>query len=102
GGGGFGQNITPNAAPLRITPFEPEQPADGGSPAGRSRPSATERPRQEDVARVAQQTGGQSDRPRVVVQFASDPGQLLLSGTLAGRPVLAWGAAALDHPVRPP
>src|SRR5262245_2406353 len=24
GGGGFGQNITPNAAPLRITPFEPE------------------------------------------------------------------------------
>ena len=98
GGGGFGQNITPNATPLRITPFDPELPVDGGDAPARGRTPAAERPRPEDVERVAQQTGAPApQRPRVVVQFASDPGQLLLSGTLAGGQLLAGRAAAVDE-----
>jgi hypothetical protein len=98
GGGGFGQNITPNATPLRITPFEPEQAVDGDQPASRGRTPAAERPRAEDRDRVAPQTGGAAaERPRVVVQFASDASQLLLSGTLSGGQLLAGRAAAVDE-----
>jgi hypothetical protein len=99
-GNGFGQNITPNATPLRITPFEAEQPVDGDQPGSRARSATPERPRAEDVDRVAQQTGGPvAVRPRVVVQFAADPSQLLLSGTLAGGQTLSGRAAAIDAPV---
>ena len=46
----------------------------------------------------AQQTGGAAaERPRVVVQFASDASQLLLSGTLSGGQLLAGRAAAVDE-----
>ena len=38
-------------------------------------------------------------RPRVVMQFSSDPNNLLLSGTLANGQFLTNRAAALDHPV---
>jgi hypothetical protein len=97
GTSGFGQNITPNATPLSITPFEPEQSVDGDRPTPRGQTAAPERPRPEDVDRVAQQTDGEASRPRVVVQFASDPGQLLLSGTLAGGQALSGRAAAIDQ-----
>jgi zinc carboxypeptidase len=100
GSGGFGQNITPNATPLRITPFEPEPSDASDQPAQRTRTTPPERPRAEDVDRVAQQTGGPSPaRPRVVMQFATDPGQLLLSGTLAGGQALAGRAAAIDEKI---
>jgi hypothetical protein len=94
---GFGQNITPNATPLRISPFEPEQEVSGDQPAGRERNVANERPRAQDVAQLAQQTGGPAEpRPRVVMQFAPDASELLLSGTLAGGQALAGRAAAVD------
>jgi hypothetical protein len=100
GSGGFGQNITPNATPLRITPFEPEPSDATDQSAQRSRTTPPERPRAEDVDRVAQQTGGSAaSRPRVVMQFAQDPGQLLLSGTLAGGQALAGRAAAIDEKI---
>jgi len=96
---GFSQNITPNATPLRILPFEAELPL-GDSNAGSERNNTNERPRAEDVAQLAQQTGGSVGaaelRPRVVLQFASDPNELLLSGTLAGGQWLAGRAAAID------
>jgi len=99
GSGGFGQNITPNATPLRITPFEPEPSDASDQPAQRARTTLAERPRAEDVDRVAQQTGASAARPRVVLQFATDPGQLLLSGTLAGGQALAGRAAAIDEKI---
>jgi hypothetical protein len=92
---GFGQNITPNAVPLRIQPFEPEP----GEPApDRARPAAN------DVAQLRQlaaQFGIAIDgtRPRVVMQFSSNPNDLLLSGTLANGQLLASRAAALDSPL---
>ena len=95
---GFGQNVTPNAVPLRIQPFEAEPSASAG-PGGRG-----ERPAADDMAQMrqlAQQFGVTFDdtRPRVVIQFSANPTDMLLSGTLANGQLLANRAAALDHPV---
>jgi hypothetical protein len=89
---GLGQNITPNATPLRISPFEPA-PARGDEPAPPD-PSAQFRA-------MAQQFGVSfsSVRPRVVLSFSANADDLLLSGTLAGGQALARRAAALDVPL---
>jgi hypothetical protein len=94
--GGFGQNVTPNALPLRIQPLDPDT---NTPPAGRG-----ERPSADDTAplrQMAQQFGVaiEDTRPRVVVQFASNASDLLLSGTLANGQLLANHPAALDHPL---
>jgi hypothetical protein len=93
---GFGQNVTPNAVPLRIQPFEADT---NPAPSGRG-----ERPAADDLAQMrqmAQQFGITFDdtRPRVVMQFSANPTDMLLSGTLANGQFLANRAAALDHPV---
>jgi hypothetical protein len=95
---GFGQNITPNALPLRIEPLEPAGDANAAA-SGRG-----ERPAADDLAQMRQmaaQFGITIDetRPRVVMQFASNPNDMLLSGTLANGQFLANRAAALDHPL---
>jgi hypothetical protein len=93
---GFGQNITPNAVPLRIQPLEPDTnaPAEGRG----------ERPAADDMAQLRQmaaQFGIVIDdvRPRVVMQFVSNPNDMLLSGTLANGQLLANRAATVDHPL---
>jgi hypothetical protein len=93
---GLGQNVTPNAQPLRIQPFEPDP-----NPAASGR---GERPAADEMAQMRQmaaQFGITIDdtRPRVVMTFGSDPNTLLLSGTLAGGQALVNKAAALDHPL---
>ncbi|MBI3492246.1 MAG: hypothetical protein HY047_10765 [Acidobacteria bacterium] len=93
---GAGQNVTPNAVPLRIQPLEPEP---NTVTAGRG-----ERPPADDVAQLrqmAQQFGITLDetRPRVVMQFSSNANDLLLSGTLANGQLLTNRAAAVDHPL---
>ena len=96
---GMGQNVTPNAVPLRIQPFAPETAGTGesGAAAGRG-----ERPPADDVAQMRQlatQFGITLDetRPRVIMQFSSDASNLLLSGTLANGQFLTNRAAAIDH-----
>jgi hypothetical protein len=91
---GFGQNITPNAVPLRIQPLDPGDA--NAAPGGRG-----ERPAAGDVAQLRQQFGFPVDetRPRVVMQFSSDANNLLLSGTLANGQFLTNRAAALDYPL---
>jgi hypothetical protein len=94
--GGIGQNVTPNALPLRIQPFEADTnpaPSDRG-----------ERPPADDIAQMrqmAQQFGITIDdtRPRVVMQFSANPNDMLLSGTLLNGQFLANRAAALDSPL---
>jgi hypothetical protein len=94
---GLGQIVTPNAAPLQIAPFEPEPPA---SAAGDS-----DRPRDDERAEVRDRAAGQSagtgrqSQPRVVIRFAPEPGQLLLSGTLVNGQHLANRAAVVDAPL---
>jgi hypothetical protein len=93
---GVGQNITPNATPLRISPFE----ADSNPP----RETTNERPASEDVERLRQETPargrrGDSARPRVVMQFPENPNDLLLSGTIANGQYLSGRAIAVDQPL---
>jgi hypothetical protein len=90
---GVSQNVTPMATPLRLSPW------DTTSSGAR------------DSSRAARAPGGggggggfggqaaSGPRPRVVLQFATNPNDLLLSGTLAGGPALAGRAGVIDAPV---
>ena len=95
---GFGQNITPNAVPLRIQPFEADvNPAPAGGGRG-------ERPQADEAAafrQMAAQAGFTipEGRARVVVQFPANPNDMLLSGTLANGEALANRAALVDEPL---
>src|SRR5581483_8010284 len=97
---GIGQNVTPNAVPLRIQPFEPEVVSEGSqAPAGRGdRPQADENAQ---FRQLAQQFGIAipESRARVVMQFPSNPNEMLLSGTLAGGDTIANRALAIDQPL---
>ncbi len=88
---GLGQNITPNAVPVTISPFEAEDAA----------ARANQRPQVDAAAEfrnMARQFGMSFDtvRPRVVLSFAQNPNDMLLSGTLANGQFLSNRAAALD------
>ena len=97
--GGVGQSITPNAVPLRLSSFEPDQ-GDVGPQEERD----GQRPRSEDVTRAQEAAavgrGGRGNAPasrtRVVLQFPADASQMLLSGTLANGQALANRAAVVD------
>jgi hypothetical protein len=87
---GLGQNVTPNAQPLRLSPFEPE-PVDAAD----ARPQADANA---EFRRTAAQFGVTIDdsRPRVVMSFPQNPNDMLLSGTLANGQFLSNRAALLD------
>ena len=96
---GLGQTITPNAVPLRISSFDPDQ-GDLGTQEARDE----RRPPSQDVARIQESAappagrgGNAAARPRVVLQFPADPNQMLLSGTLANGQALANRAAVVDE-----
>jgi Zinc carboxypeptidase len=88
---GLGQNITPNAVPVNISPFEADEAA----------ARANQRPQVDAAAEfrtMARQFGMNFDtvRPRVVLSFPQNPNDMLLSGTLANGQFLSNRAAALD------
>ncbi|MEZ5293168.1 MAG: M14 family zinc carboxypeptidase [Vicinamibacterales bacterium] len=87
---GLGQNVTPNAQPLRIQPLESAPAGDRG---GRAAPDEMAQFRS-----MAAQFGITIDetRPRVVVAFSQNPADLLLSGTIAGAQGLTGKAALVD------
>jgi hypothetical protein len=94
---GIGQNVTPNAVPVRISPFE----EDGGAPPATGR---GERPQADENAafrQLAQQQGfaTSESRARVVLQFPANANDMLLSGTLANGQFLSNRAAAVDEPL---
>ncbi|MGH9593646.1 MAG: M14 family zinc carboxypeptidase, partial [Bryobacteraceae bacterium] len=98
GGGGAinageGQNITPNAEPVHISPWENDE-AD-------MKTSQMARPAEDDLAalrQAARQFGINLDesRPRVIMRFPANPADMLLSGTLANGQFLANRAAVVD------
>jgi hypothetical protein len=95
---GLGQFIAPNVAPLRLSPFVPDQ-----NPEDQAR---FERPRDDDVARVnreaerpAADAAAEPNRPRVVMRFPENPNDMLLSGTLANGQLLSGRAVAVDAPL---
>jgi Zinc carboxypeptidase len=96
GGGGpeFGQNVTPNAAPLQLSPLDLSAPA----PARPQR--STEADDAAALRQAARQFGVIEDvAPRVVMRFPVNPNEMLLSGTLAGGQTLSNRALAVDTPL---
>ncbi len=87
---GFGQNVTPNAVPVPISPYE-------GSTA---LPASKEAPidEAESMRQMMRAFGGDTEgaRPRVVMQFPANPNDMLLSGMLAGGQTLARRALVVD------
>jgi hypothetical protein len=95
GAGGAGApTLTPNAAPLTIAPLEgpAPQPAPGGGRGGRGGGGT-------GGGRGGLQTASAEARPRVILQFAPNAANMLLSGTLAGGEALANRAAVVDMPM---
>jgi hypothetical protein len=102
GGGGRGggptgadalaQNITPNVAPIHISPYD-ETP----EPAA---PTTSQADEQAAIRQQMRQFGIVEDvQPRVVMTFPQNPNDMLLSGTLAGGQALSGRAAAIDVPL---
>jgi len=91
---GLGQNVTPNATPLRTSPFQEEDIA----------AAAAQKPQADAAAEfrnMARQFGISFDesRPRVVLSFPQNPNDMLLSGTLANGQFLSNRAALVDVPL---
>jgi hypothetical protein len=109
-GGGIWQNTTPMANRLELSPWvanaaweptraqAPAEEAAGGGRGGRGGRGG---------GRGGRAGGGGAQgpltldelRPRVIMQFPSDPADMLLSGTLAGGEVLSNRATVVDSPV---
>jgi hypothetical protein len=107
---GVGMNITPMASAAsqqRLSTWDPESPDAAASSGG----SRGERGERGAGGRAGEQPGGRgggrggfgagSDepRPRVVLQFPSNPDEMLLSGTLVGGQALANRAQVVDIPL---
>ncbi len=89
----FGQNVTPNAVPVHISPWQADE--------GDTRPELVQAPSQGDEAesmrQMMRQYGIQEEaRPRVLMQFPKDPNDMLLSGMLSGGQALSGKPLALD------
>jgi hypothetical protein len=89
---GVGQNITPMANRLRLSPWER---TDSAASARVQRPDSAEAAAFRQLAR---QFGLAMDeaRPRVVMSFPQSPEDMLLSGTLAGGEALSNRAQVID------
>jgi hypothetical protein len=114
----IGQNITPNATPIHTSPLDLGAPADAAAAApaggrggrggggGRGGRGGAVTPGAPDAAAAGRGDFGggrggapNENRARVVLQFTSNPDNLLLSGTLAGADALQGRAAAIDAPL---
>jgi len=126
GGGGRGsalsQNITPNAVPLRISPWAfgasdstgtPMPVAGRGAPAGAAAAAGAGQSGRGGIGGAAAAggagaaggavfggaTGIDGSRPRVIMQFPASTADMLLSGTLANGEGLANRAQPIDAPI---
>jgi hypothetical protein len=103
--GGLGQNTTPMATPLRLSPWEEDSSAMGGR-GGRAGAGGDSARFQQLAGRGGGGGGGgggfgganadPSTRPRVVMTFPQNPNDMLLSGTLAGGQALSGRAQVVD------
>ncbi len=89
---GAGQNVTPNAVPVQISPWDA-----AGAPKAAQPSQADEAV---DFRQRARGLGIVEDvRPRVVMQFPANANDMLLSGTLAGGQALSGHPLVLDVPL---
>jgi len=101
GGGGRGsalsQNVTPNAVPLRISPWTFGATDSTGTPMPAAGRGAAAGAAGGNVFGGA--TGIDGSRPRVIMQFPANAADMLLSGTLANGEGLANRAQLVDAPL---
>jgi hypothetical protein len=99
---GVGMNVTPmaGAAQQRLSTWDPDA-VDAPGPPRRESREAADRPAEGQGGRGGPGSGAAADapRPRVVLQFPSNPDEMLLSGTLVGGQALAGRAQVVDIPV---
>ncbi|MGA2146425.1 MAG: M14 family zinc carboxypeptidase [Bryobacteraceae bacterium] len=105
--GGEGQNVFPNVTTMSVSPLDAseaaESPATGGR-AGRggrggraaAGGEAGEGGRGGPAGRGAVSS---ESRPRVILQFPTNPSEMLLSGTIAGGSAISGRAALVDVPL---
>jgi hypothetical protein len=99
-GGGVGQNVTPMATRLKLSPWEgtaPKTPEAADEPTGGGGRGGGFGGGGGGGGRGGGQP--QEERPRVVMQFPANADDMLLSGTLAGGQALSNHALAVDVPV---
>ena len=95
GGGPQGQNTTPMATPLTLSPWDWNAVDDVPRGAGARGPGA----RVPGAAVAAGATTVANTRPRVVMSFPANAGDILLSGTLAAGETLTNRAQVVDAPL---
>jgi hypothetical protein len=92
--GNYGQNVTPNASPVHISPF-PNDPS--------ATRSAQRQPQTDETDAFRQMRRALGDvepvRPRVVMQFPEKVDEMLLSGMLSGGQALSTRVLAADFPL---
>jgi hypothetical protein len=89
---GAGQNVTPNATPVQISPWD--------AATAPTAPQPSQADEAADFRQRARAFGIVEDvRPRVVMQFPANANDMLLSGTLAGGQALSGRALVLDVPL---
>jgi hypothetical protein len=97
GAAGPGQNTTPMATRVTLSPWEPDTAA--GRRGARAADGA---PAPAAAAQGGGQGGGQAaaaERPRVILRFPADQNEMLLSGTLQNGNLLSNRAQVVDAPV---
>jgi hypothetical protein len=94
---GVGQDITPNAAPIHLSPYN------GDDSTVKEPANLPSQERERGAARQALGRAGAAENaeaePRVVLAFPEKPEDMLLSGELAGGQALSGRALALDQPL---
>jgi hypothetical protein len=102
---GVGADITPNAVPIKLSPYDTDGDMDNAAAEPKGLPSQAD-----DAAATQRALGGggggggrnpqeAGPEPRVVMQFPMKPDQMLLSGELAGGQTLSGRALAIDQPL---
>lgn len=90
---GVGQNTTPMSSKLTLSPWEPESATKPAAQAGPTDVAAFQ------AMAAAFGLNAESGRPRVIMRFPQNPGEMLLSGTLANGQALANRAQVVDVPL---
>lgn len=94
GGPAYGQNVTPNAIPLKVSPF------DGMTEDTGSKKPASSSDDADAAHLMARAMGGvEPAQPRVVMQFPASADDMLLSGMLSGGQALSNRALLIDAPL---
>ncbi|MEO8726033.1 MAG: hypothetical protein ABI383_07890, partial [Acidobacteriaceae bacterium] len=93
---GVGQDITPNAVPEKLSPYDPDE-----NPLPQTK-QPSQLSEAEAMQRMLRQYGvifDENAKPRVVMEFPRKPEEILLSGGLAGPQYLAGHPLVVDVPL---